>query len=221
MLFDIDGTLVRTAGAGRRALNEAFEELHGVADGLSGVRLDGNTDPKIYEALFRAHLGRTPQEDEERELRARYLERLGPAMDACREGYQVMPGVHAILERAKALGCGLGLCTGNIEPGARLKLDPAGIEGYFPIGGFGNDHGERWRLAEFAWRRAELHFGRRFQRVTLFGDTERDVEAARKVGAESVGVLAGASDVNVLEASTPDRLSPRLDDPELWRWLEL
>lgn len=221
LLFDIDGTLVRTAGAGRRALNRAFEELFGVPSGLEGVRLDGNTDPMIYEALFWAHLGRSPSEAEERELRTRYLEHLVPALEECRDGYQVMPGVHAILERARGAERGLGLCTGNIEPGARLKLGPGGLEPFFPIGGFGSDSGERWRLVELGRRRAEAHFGRGFDRVTLFGDTERDVDAARRVGVESVGVLAGASDADRLAHARPDRLAPRLDDPELLNWLEL
>ncbi len=221
LLFDIDGTLVRTAGAGRQALSQAFEELFGVAGGLEGVRLDGNTDPMIYEGLFRAHLCRSPTEEEEAQLRARYLEHLGPALELRRDGYQVMPGVRTVLAQARDAGMGLALCTGNIEPGARLKLGPGGIEPFFPVGGFGSDSGDRWRLVELGWRRAEAHFAQRFDRVTLFGDTERDVDAARRVGIEAVGVLAGASDGERLERARPDRLASALDDPQLLRWLDL
>jgi phosphoglycolate phosphatase-like HAD superfamily hydrolase len=221
LLFDVDGTLVRTAGAGRHALNAAFQQLYGFEGALDGVRLDGNTDPQILEQVFRTRWGRSARPEEEAALRACYLEHLPAQLEARRAEYQVLPGVRSCLEWA-AGRFAVGLATGNIEAGARMKLEPGDLGRYFRFGGFGSDGAERAELVRQAIRRGEAHAGRRFapREVVVIGDTERDVHAARAVGCRAVGVLAGCSDVDRLEASRPDWLAPDFDDPQLRRWIE-
>lgn len=220
LLFDIDGTLVRTAGAGRHALNSAFLELHGWVGALDSVRLDGNTDPQILGEVFQTHMRRLPSDEEAQAIRDRYLEHLEPALQERLDAYQVLPGVRRILEWTQGR-VPMGLATGNIEAGARMKLRPGDLDRFFPFGGFGSDGAERALLVKRAIERGSAHAGRRFDpsEVVIFGDTERDVEAARTVGARSVGVLAGASDVERLRSSEPDLLVESFDDPELRTWL--
>jgi phosphoglycolate phosphatase-like HAD superfamily hydrolase len=217
LLFDIDGTLVRTAGAGREALNLAFREVVGVDGALDGIRLDGNTDPLIYAAVFQRHFERGPEPDELDEIRRRYVVHLEGCLQRRAADYQVLPGVLAILEEAVRRGCDLGLCTGNIEAGARLKLRPGGLDRYFGFGGYGSDHADRAVLLQRAIERAQTT--KPAEQTVVFGDTERDVDAARRVGVRSVGVRAGASDPEALAASRPDFLAESLDAPPLWTWL--
>ncbi len=212
---------MRTAGAGRYALERSFEEMFGVAHSLRGVRLDGNTDPSIYEVMFQTRLGRPPAPDEVQQLQVRYLAHLEVSLVDRADGYQVLPGVEAILKEAVRRAYSLGLCTGNIEAGARMKLRPGRLDAFFPFGGFGSDHGDRAVLVQRALERAGRHAGRTVspEEAVLFGDTERDVDAARRAGARSVGVCAGCTDRDTLAAAQPDFLAESLDDPGLWRWL--
>jgi len=218
LLFDVDGTLVRTAGAGRAAMNRAVEEVIGVAGGLDRVRLDGNTDPQILAEVFETSLGRSPSSAETEAIYARYVRHLEAELTTRAAEYQVLPGALSILKTAFAAGYELGLATGNIEGGARRKLAPGGLDAYFAFGGFGSDAAERSELVAAAIGRSR---GWPAEATIVLGDTERDVEAARKVGVRVVGVLAGASRPEVLEASAPDFLAASLDDPALWSWLEL
>lgn len=218
LLFDLDGTLVRTAGAGRAALERAVEEVVGIADALAEVRLDGNTDPQILAEVFDRGVGRAPTEAEAQAIYVRYVEHLEVELVARSAEYQVLPGVVRILEAAREAGFELGLATGNIEPGARRKLGPGDLDRFFPFGGFGSDAGERSELVAAAIRRSR---GWTRESIVVLGDTERDVEAARKLGVRAVGVLAGASRPDVLQASEPDLLADSCDDPALWRWLGL
>lgn len=220
LLFDIDGTLVRTAGAGRHALNRAIEETHGIPDALNQVRLDGNTDPQILTEVFHQHLGRSPTEPEMAQIQAAYLRYLPGSLEARAAEYQVLPGVQECLDQVMGT-YNLGLCTGNIEAGARLKLQPGDLERHFPFGGFGSDGAERAHLVRCAIERGEAHAGRRFppDQVVVIGDTERDVAAARTVGAWVVGVSVGCSDRDRLVRSQPDLLLEQVGGRDFLEWL--
>ena len=148
VLFDIDGTLVSVRGAGRRALQLALQDVTGVAGALEGIRLAGSTDPVILEAAFARHVGRDPEGAEElARVMAAYLERLPHEVAALGEQLHVFPGARALVEALRATGRHLvGLATGNVEPGAYIKLRSAGLAEHFSFGGFGSDAAHRAEL---------------------------------------------------------------------------
>jgi len=219
ILFDVDGTLVETDGAGRRAMVAAFRRVFGVRDAdrrASGVYFAGNTDPRILEDLAdaleipRDELGRRGAE-----LEAAYLDELRTLMAETPAPGRVMPGVVSLLESLAAEnGVHLGLVTGNSEAGARIKLSPFGLNRFFAEGGFGSDDVDRGRLAALAARRVAERVGREFvaAAVTLVGDTPDDVSAARANGFRAVAVTTGWSSPERLDAAGPDALLHGLDD---------
>lgn len=224
LLFDIDGTLVTSGGAGRRALARAFLDITGVEGAIDGVRLNGNTDPMIVAQAFELNVGRAPHGVKElEEITLRYLIHLADELEKGCDRYVVLPGVHEIVERASSNGYALGLATGNVEAGARLKLAPGGLSERFGFGGYGSDAAVRRDVVRCAIGRGESYAGRSFDRREVFviGDTERDVEAARAVGVRAIGVLAGSTDPAMLIDSEPDLLVETLADAALWRLLGL
>lgn len=195
---------------------------------MEGIRLHGNTDPVIVETVFTRHLGRAPDGPEEfGRLIDRYLVFLEEELRLNADAYRVMPGAREIASRASGAGCAVGLATGNVESGARLKLQPGKLWDLFSFGGFGSDAADRAELVrrgiERGQRFAEKTQGRRFEpeEILVLGDTERDVEAARAAGVRSVGVLAGAGDPDTLRASGPDLVVDTLADDALWRLIGL
>jgi len=210
-LFDVDGTLIDAAGAGRAAVGAAFERVFGVRPetyAAARVRFDGNTDPAIFRQLAEA-LGLDPREFDSRreEFRARYFEALRERMSKPHPRRRVLPGVERLLrELAARQQAHLGLLTGNLEPSARIKLEPFGLNAYFRDGGFGSDHHDRNEIARIARRRRERSTGLRFEpaRVTVVGDTERDVECARANGFRAVALGTGWTERERLESARPD-----------------
>lgn len=228
LLFDIDGTLLSCGGAGRRALERAFEDLLGVTDALRGVRLAGSTDPQIIDDGLRSvvvsHGG--PEVSTE-QLLERYLDCLEEELAAAGPTYEVLPGVHEILETLAAdPRFVLGLATGNVERGARLKLARGGLDHYFAFGGFGSDAKERSALVGRGVERglsAAAQRGLALDRsqVLVFGDTEKDVVAAHAAGVAAVGVLAGSHHKDELLAAGPVFLAESFGSAPLWAWLGL
>lgn len=229
LLFDVDGTLVRVGGAGRRALGRAFEKVAGIPDAMDGVRLDGSTDLAIIEAAFRVHRNRAPHGSEEIDaLIAAYLELLDEELAATPHAYEVLPGAVELANAACTSGrCAVGLATGNVERGARKKLERANLNAAFAFGGFGSDAASRPDLVARAVERGQKYaldrYGRAFPREEIFviGDTELDVAAARAVGAVAVGVLAGCNVKDALIASKPDYLLDTLEAGAFWQALGL
>lgn len=222
LLFDIDGTLIRCGGAGRRALDRAFLALYGIERALERVRLDGSTDPVIVQAAFQHQLGRLPRDGEQETLIASYLELLEEELAASAERYMVLRGARALLDvLAAEQRFVFGLATGNVERGARLKLQPAGLNAYFSFGGFGCDAAVRAELVARGIERgqalAEARLGRRFGpgEIVVFGDTANDITAAHLAGALGVGVLEGSGVPEELAASGPDLLVDSFADPRL------
>jgi len=206
-LFDVDGTLVTARGAGRRALGVALEKTFGVRGPIETYDFRGKTDPRIIQDLMVA-AGVAPSEI--RSLApaclAAYVAALAEVVgDGSR--VQTMPGVpelvRALGARADAL---VGLLTGNIEAGARLKLEPTGLWPLFRVGAYGSDDPDRTRLPAVAAARVERLTGApvSFERVTIIGDTPLDVECARACGAVAVAVATGQHGLDELAACRPD-----------------
>jgi phosphoglycolate phosphatase-like HAD superfamily hydrolase len=200
-LFDIDGTLLDSKGAGRCAMEQAFTRVTGDRESMPRMRFAGMTDRFIVrEALLLA--GREPSESTIDDVLDAYLERLGPAI-AATEGYTLHGGVHEVLdhlERRERVALGLG--TGNLQRGAELKLTPVGIYQRFAFGGFGSDHEYLAELLRVGAERgaARLGLSRPECRVVVIGDTPRDVEAAFAIGAECFAVATGFFDCDTLRS---------------------
>jgi phosphoglycolate phosphatase len=192
LLFDIDGTLLLTGGAGRRAFERAFAELTGRADAVQGFSFAGMTDRAIARAGLEA-LGRPPDATLMEALIVRYLIGLDDEL-ARSHAYTVMPGVERVLPALVGRkGVALGLGTGNVRRGAEAKLRRAALWEHFGFGGFGCDAERRDELLRVGAARgaAELGLPVSACRVVVIGDTTRDVAAALAIGAECVGVETG------------------------------
>lgn len=211
VLFDVDGTLLSARGAGRRALGRALVEVYGTAGPIDTYDFHGGTDPQIVrELLAAAGLSADAVVVREDCLYARYVAHLEAEVGDGRE-VTLYPGVGALVETlARTDRCLLGLLTGNIEAGARIKLEPTGLLPHFRLGAYGSDDADRTRLPAIAARRAETVAGRAFQGsdVVVIGDTPRDVGCARAFGATAIAVATGRHSVSDLAASGADRVFP-------------
>lgn len=207
LLFDIDGTLVLTGGAGKRAMTRAFDELFGVREAFAGVSLAGRTDRWLIEsALDRHGIPATPERLQQ--FRARYLALLDASVGETGEGRRgVLPGVPDVLARLGALDhAHLALLTGNYARGAHIKLAHFGLWDHFTWGAFGDDYAERDALAraavaEAATRGIPLADP---SHAVVVGDTPFDIACARAAGARVVAVATGGHDIDQLRAHDPD-----------------
>ena len=206
VLYDIDGTLLNTRGAGREALNRAFLALHGVECAFDQVHFGGATDQSIVAQAY-DHAGLPGEAGERRALKARYLAELRAGLEAEPERLRWCPGVTETVE-ATAERATNALLTGNWEAGAKLKL--GSFFSRFAFGAFGDDSPRRNDLVPVARERARAA-GVVAERVVVIGDTPADVACARAGGAVAVAVCTGWSDRATLEATEPDLV---LDDLE-------
>jgi phosphoglycolate phosphatase len=217
LLFDIDGTLCLSGGAGARALERAIFELMGVRGALDGITLDGATDRAILRAIFAA-LGRAFDPELARLVLARYVQYL-PHELRTGQGYRLMPGVANVLSGLSARQMTYGLCTGNLLEGARAKLDHGGIWDHFAPphfgGGFGSDAEERHEIVRVALARAEAHLQRAIppREALVVGDTPRDVAAALAAGVPCLGVATGRSSEADLLSAGATYSCPTLEAP--------
>ncbi len=213
-LFDIDGTLITTGGAGRMALEMALAAEFNVADVDHRVDFAGRTDRAIVRDLLRAHALEDSQENWQRFLKS-YLARL-PDNLAQREG-SVLPGVEPLLERlAKRSDVTLGLLTGNVQSGAWKKLEYYGLAHFFQFGAFGDRHYQRNEVAQEALIACRKLAGNepRGEHIWVIGDTPNDVLCARAIGARCVAVATGVYSRDQLDAAEPDLLLGDLDDTQ-------
>jgi len=206
VLFDIDGTLVWTAGAGRSAIGHALLQEMGATGPVDVHRFDGKTDPQIVMELMRAV--EHPDAESERHIAAvcdRYLALLGAELEDRRDEIHVYPGVAALLGMLEARrDTVLGLLTGNLARGASMKLEAAGIEtGRFRVGAFGSDSALRSDLPAIAAARAAPLVGRvpSGHEIVIIGDTPADMTCGQGVGARGIGVATGRHSVAELQAS--------------------
>jgi phosphoglycolate phosphatase len=213
VLFDIDGTLISTGGAGRRAWAEAFSDLYGVSANIEDVTEAGMPDHEVLVVTFRHVLGREPTATEIAALMASYLEHL-PGTVATSTTYTVFPGVHELLTALRGSGHLLGLTTGNVEAAAHIKLARADLNRYFAFGGYGSDAPDRGELTRIGIQRAAVILGGPPAESYVVGDTPRDVQAAHAADALAVGVATGHYDVDQLRAAGAEFvLRTFADDP--------
>jgi phosphoglycolate phosphatase len=205
LLFDIDGTLMDSGGAGRRAMERGFERRHGRRDACAGIAFGGMTDRAIARAGLAA-IGADPSAAAIDDLLAAYLDALAEELFASRA--IVHAGVEAALDAGAAAGAAVGLGTGNVRDGARLKLSRVGLHERFAFGGFGSDHEARDLLLRVGAERGALAIGAPLSacRVVVIGDTPRDVAAAQAIGAECLAVATGPFPLDALAACAPTRV---------------
>ena len=209
VLFDIDGTILLSAGAGRRAIHAAFTD-HGVdLAPARGIRFDGKTDPQIVMEILAAAGHAEPEEPARiAGVLERYVSHLVRDLAESVGRTRVMPGIPALLDALEAdAGVVLGLLTGNVLPGARLKLQAAGLDpARFLVGAFGSDHARRGELPAIAAERARPHFGRTPSgpEVVIIGDTPADVRCGEGIGARTIAVATGGYGVEELRAAGAD-----------------
>ena len=215
LLFDIDGTLLLSGGAGKRALNRTFEEMFGVAGAFTGVPVAGRTDLLIFGDVLE-RFGVVADAEARARFFSRYCEHFereilhpGP-----RKG--LMPGVRRLLDRlAQTPGAACALVTGNIARAARIKLEHFGLQRYFVCGAYGDDAPRRDDLVPIAVdraRRAGIDVDSPRQAVVI-GDTPLDVQCAAAAGAPAVGVATGPFTEEVLRRAGAHAVLPDLADP--------
>ena len=214
VLFDIDGTLVSLDGAGSRSLNRAMEEILQVTDGFRGIDFAGKTDLQIIREGL-GTLGLTEQDDLLHSLLDRYLVHLRAEVSTGRG--HVKRGVRELLSALQELeGVYLGLLTGNAEVGARLKLEPFGLNRFFPVGAFGSDSEDRNLLLPIAVQRLQglESVSLSHNRCVVIGDTPKDVECAHVHGASAIAVATGTYPLNELEKTDAELVIANLSDTE-------
>lgn len=214
ILFDIDGTLIVTGGAGGESWRLAFEELYGVEADIGKYTDAGMTDPEVGRRTFERVLGRKPTA---REL-ARLLSRrntLLPRTINESKGYRVLPGVKQLLPELCEEGYLLGLTTGGVETAAHIKLERAHLNRYFHFGGYGSDSPDRTELTRKAIERAAIVLGHALahEEVLVIGDTPSDVQAAHGADAVAVGVATGHYSKQELERAGADYALSSLEAP--------
>lgn len=205
ILFDIDGTLLVTGGAGAVAWQRAFRELHDVDANIDEHTHAGMTDPEIAAIVFREVIGREGSPPERAEAIAGYLSHLQQAVEES-DGYRVMPGIEELLPRLAGEGILLGLVTGNIEAAAHIKLARADLNRFFAFGGYGSDSSDRTELTKKAVARGGRVAGKELDPAATIavGDTPRDVKAGHGAGLRVVGVATGKYPVAELDAARAD-----------------
>jgi phosphoglycolate phosphatase len=214
LLFDIDGTLIHSGGAGVRALKSAFKERFGVADDLHDIEIAGMTDSGIVVSILKKNDIPATNENIGAFLDS-YVHFL--SLELPRRKGKLLPGVLDLLEKLKSRPhLVLGLLTGNVSRGARLKLEHYGVWHFFEFGAFADDHQDRNRLGSFARARAKEKHGREFSpsQIDVIGDTPRDIACGKAIGARTIAVTTGTWSREELAKYQPDFLIDDLSDVE-------
>ncbi|HEV8660951.1 MAG TPA: haloacid dehalogenase-like hydrolase [Thermoanaerobaculia bacterium] len=213
-LFDIDGTLITDGGAARLAFAEALRIVYGYEGDVRRYDFSGRTDPQIASMVLR-DAGLTDAEIESRfdDLWHAYLE--GLSQNAKPERVHALPGIPQLLsalQRERSVM--LGLLTGNIEPGARLKLAPPRLNDYFPFGAFGSDSANREDLPPIAVERASRFDGHRFAGadVVIIGDSIYDIRCGIPYDATTIAIASGKTPAETLKAENPRHFFDSAED---------
>lgn len=212
-LFDIDGTLIRSGGAGQASLREAMRTEFGVDD-PEDVPVHGFTDRVIASSLFERHGFEDSFENWQRLINS-YL-RLLPKLLAEKDG-EVLPGVTSVLESLSAReDVAVGLLTGNVPRGAQIKLEHFGLYHHFTFGGYGEDHHNRNDVATAALAAAKDHLNGQvsLDRTFVIGDTPNDIRCAHHIGAKAIGVCTGIFSADDLKKENPNALLDDMSDSQ-------
>ena len=208
LLIDIDGTLLHTDGAGKRAMEGAFQEIFGPGPGVADIDMRGMLDPMIVRvALEKRGASGDLSPEVWTAFAAAYLARLRVECTR-RETWRVTPGTRAFLTSAPP-AVRFGLVTGNMIGGAELKLGSVGLMRFFPAGGFGEDGQDREAVARAARDRCAAHYGLDFtpERTAVIGDTPLDVACGKAIGARTIGITSGFASTESLEQAGADRVA--------------
>ena len=210
-LFDIDGTLLTTDGAGRAALKSAGADLFAIQEDLRTINVSGSTDTAIVQDVLRHHSLDESTANVNRYLGG-YLVWLKKHL-ASQSG-AILPGVISLLDVLAKDGQAIGLLTGNVRRGAQIKLTAHGIWNRFSFGAFGDDNSDRNQLGPIAKRRAEAALNTEFAAhdIVVIGDTPKDIACARAFGAVVVAVATGRYSLANLSEHQPDHLVGDLAD---------
>jgi phosphoglycolate phosphatase len=218
VLFDIDGTLLLTAGAGRRAILGAITEEVGDSTALGRIRFDGKTDPQIVTELLDTAGLPQPHAELIESICRRYVQLLARELEQPTTRTTLMPGIRPLLERLEANSdIVLGLLTGNVCEGAELKLRAAELDpSRFRVGAYGSDAPDRPSLPPIAAKRATPYFGRVPQgdEVVIIGDTPADIACGACISARAVAVATGGYSVSDLTACRPHAVFQDLSDTD-------
>ena len=219
VLFDIDGTLLSTEGAARRAFHAALLDVYGTAGPIDGHSFAGKTDPQIArELLTLAGLTTAEIDAGLPRLWQGYLGGLQDELAGGEHRTHIYPGVVPLLERLGGMQdrVVVALLTGNIRPGAALKLRSGGLDGHFRFGAFGSDHERRDELPAIAVERAHERTGHTFDGadVIILGDTPFDVSCGRGIGCRAAAVATGSFDRAALAAAGADVVWETLEDTD-------
>jgi phosphoglycolate phosphatase-like HAD superfamily hydrolase len=212
LLFDIDGTLINSGGAGIYALKLALVERFGITDGLHDIEIAGMTDSGIVVSILNKHKVPATNENIAAFLDS-YVHFL--SLELPRRQGKLLPGVLELLEKLKSRKhVVLALLTGNVSRGAELKLDHYGVWHFFEFGAFADDHQDRNKLGPFARARAKEKHGREFSaaEIDVIGDTPRDIACGKAFGARTIAVATGTWTREQLAEHQPDFLIDDLAD---------
>jgi phosphoglycolate phosphatase len=213
ILWDIDGTILHSTGAGVTALQEGLGTAFGISGTFEGIEFAGRTDKLIIRDIFSRYSVEYTPVNFERYIDA-YIAALPRSLVECKA--RVLPGVADLLGSAAGRpDVAQGLLTGNVRRGAQAKLGHHGLWEMFPVGAFADDGEHRAELGPHALRRARGHWGVEFppERVWIVGDTPHDISCARAFGARVLAVATGGSKVPELAAHSPDAVLEDLRDP--------
>ena len=213
VLFDIDGTLISAGGAGTRSMNLAFGALFGTKDAFEYIPMAGKTDIQIIREGLMTH-GFAHQDGNVEKMRERYLYFL--AREINNPHRALKPGIKKTLDMFHQMGIPLGLLTGNLKEGAKIKLGACGIYDYFLDGAFGSDDEDRDRLLPIAIKKFSEK-GHEFAPgdCIVIGDTPRDVQCAKIHGAYSIAVATGPYSREVLLDTDADMVVDSLDGSDI------
>ncbi len=214
LLFDIDGTLVNSGGAGMEALKRALKERFGIEDDLEDIEIAGMTDSGIIVSILDKHKIPANAENVAAFLDS-YVHFLSDELPL-RKG-KLLPGILELLEKLKARKhVVLALLTGNLSRGAQLKLGHYGVWHFFEFGAFADDHSDRNQLGRFARARAKEKHGREFssEEIDVIGDTPRDIACGKALGARTIAVATGTWTREKLAEHNPDILIDDFSDVE-------
>lgn len=211
ILWDLDGTLMHCGADGTKALNETFRKLYGVEDAFSKAGIGHAMDAVILDRIM-----------ENNKLDKSGLEKVKEEYIVILDGIlsrnpdkRILPGIKELLEYIHGSDNSFSaLLTSNLRIGAETKLKSVGLDRYFPVGGFGDDYGEKWDAALKGIREAEEHFGVKFENENIYiiGDSIYDIECARRIKVVSIGVATGWAEYDMLKNSGPDYLYDDLSD---------
>src|SRR5690242_3995620 len=214
LLFDIDGTLIHSGGAGVYALRRVLQERFQIDDDLGDIEIAGRTDSGIVLSILKKH-GIPATNDNIAGFLDSYLHFL--SLELPQRAGTVLPGVLELLNKLKDRPhVVLALLTGNISRGAQLKLEHYGVWHFFEFGAFADDHHDRNKLGPFARARAKEKHGREFEasEIDVIGDTPRDIECGKKLGGRTIAVATGKWGRDELAKHHPDFLIDDLSNVE-------